>query len=149
MNKRENITRLSGIFSISLLLIYLALKYFFVGGIIIDYLFIIIHLIIILFGVFLFGFVYLAIFISFKTGKMKKSDKQKVKLAMKTMPHRIFLSLFYWAVPLGRYCFSVYPISLLYIFKWEAVWFPILFILIEVYIKKKEKSINSPVVEHW
>ena len=136
----------SGIFSYALSLIYTLLAFILTNQNknYLDYGFIILHLIIIFMGIFIFSWIYLAIFISFKSPSMKKTDKKNVKTVLKTFPHRIILSLLYWLMPIGMYIYNINNSPYFYIFKWMFLWFPMFYLLGEKYIIWKEKKINSP-----
>jgi len=106
--------------------------------------FIILHIIIIFVGIFIFSWIYLAVFLSFKSPRMKKTDKKNVGIVLKTFPHRILLGLLYWLMPIGMYIYNINNSLYFYIFKWMPFWFPIFYLFGEKYIIWKEKKICSP-----
>ena len=158
INKKRKVSVLA-ITSYCLSILYLILKYYFNflfgNQHIVDYIFIYIHLGVIIFGLIGFAWIYFSVYVYFLIAffklnkKIKDSDVKQVKVAMKTMPQRIGLGLLYWLLPIGLYCYYIYQIKYLYIFIWLPVWYPILYYLIEKYIKNKELKIGSPNVQYW
>lgn len=139
----------SAVLSYILSLIYLFLKWLFPGSNVTDLIFISIHLFFVLFGIFIFLWIYIAIGIAFISGKMKSGDKSSVKSIMKTAPDRMGLALLYWLLPIGLYGYHIIQVKILYLFVWLPVWYPIMYSFIENRIKAKEKKLNSPVVDQW
>jgi len=148
MENKKKISK-SGIFSYCLLIIYFLLKLVLreVNQKYAEYAFIVLHILIICLGILIFSWIYFAMLIGLVSKKVKKSDKKNIRLVIKTMPHRIFLSLFYWAAPIGTYFYYISLSPYLYIFKWLPLWYPIVYYFSERYIRNKEKNIGSPVVK--
>lgn len=145
---RGNKISQAAIFSYFLSILYLLLKFILHDKEIVDYIFIAIHVFLIFFGLLIFFQIYVAISISFLSGLMKESDKGQVKLMMKTAPHRMGLSILYWLLPIGLYCYYIFHTNYLYVFVWLPLWFPILYYFIEKYIQNKEMKIGSPVTKY-
>jgi hypothetical protein len=139
----------AAVLSYFLSILYFILRFVMGNEDMVNYIFIAIHVFFIIFAVLLFFWVYVAIGIGFLSGLMRETDKNNVKLVLKTMPHRIGLSILYWLLPIGLYSYYVFPSSYLYVFVWLPLWFPLMYYFIEKYIKNKEVKIGSPVVKNW
>lgn len=142
----------SGIFWYVLSLVYIALIWIINPDYshIVNYVFIGIHLIFLILLLFTISWVYFAILISFAFSRhnIPKQDKEKVRLIEKTMPQRFILSIFYVAAPIGVYLYHIHPFTFSLVFKYYFVWFPFIYVITEYLIRKKEKAINSPVLEY-
>ena len=150
MNKNKLISK-SGLFSYALSIIYLILIWFSEGKYdnFINYAFIGLHVSIILLGILIFLGIYFAISTAFMNRKMKESDKNNVRLMLKTFPHRMTLGIIYWITPIGMYLYSIFPSSYLYIFKWFPLFYPVIYYFGERYIKNKETEIGSPIIDKF
>jgi hypothetical protein len=139
-----------GIFSHVLSLIYVMLafalgnqkKYY------VDYGFIALHVVITFFAIFIFLFFSLGIFNYLHNPQIRPSEKEKMRLVLRTFPHRVFLSILYLIIPIGMYFYNINQENYLYLFKWLPIWFPVIYLLGEKYIIWKEKKINSPIVRY-
>lgn len=143
----------AAILSYFLSILYLILRYFFGhysgNKEMADYIFIFIHLGFIALALVTLLWIYIAIAVSFLSGKLKDQDKKDIKLILKTGPARFGLAILYWLLPIGLYCYYIFHINYLYVFVWLPLWYPVLYYFIEKYIKNKEVKIGSPAVKYW
>jgi hypothetical protein len=113
----------------------------------INYVFIGIHVIVIIAVLLNLIMIRVAATMGLASGKVSDIDRQQTELVMQTMGLRMYLGLLYWVLPIGLYLQRVIEIKYLYFFVWLPLWYPVLYYLIEYYIKTKEKRIGSPLAE--
>jgi|SRR3989344_3223309 len=146
MNQGKTISS-SAIVSYCLSIIYVILIWISGGSNLINYSFIALHIFVIALLILVWFLIRFAIFIGFLSGKMSDEDKNKVKLTMQTLPHRMILGMLYWLLPIGLYAYYISHSKFFYVFGWLPLWYPIVYYLFEKYIKNKEKIIGSPIID--